>query len=192
VGCVVKIPQAFERTALVTGAPQGIGAAPAPRLAHVNNAGALDVAPLVDMTDAMFDCAVANNLKGTFNGVRAARRRLRENGRIINISSRVVAARYPANGAHTASKAAVEALTHVMTKELGEQKITVNAVAPRPVGTKAFLRDTAREQRQGIIAQNPLGRLGQPDDIADVVSLLASEDSGWVNGQVVGVNSGTV
>lgn len=156
----------------------------------VNNAGVMSLAPLTEMDDEAFETLLAINLTGTFRGIREAGKRLRDGGRIINFSSSVVGAYGPAYGGYAATKAAVEALTHVASKELGRRKITVNAVAPGPVETELFMTGKSDELVQNIVKTIPLGRLGQPQDIATVVSFLAGPDGGWVNGQVLRANGG--
>lgn len=158
----------------------------------VNNAGIMTLAPLAEMDDASFERQIAVNLTGTFFGIREAGRRLREGGRIINFSSSVVGVYGPGYGAYAASKAGVEAMTHVASKELGRRKITVNTVAPGPVETELFMNGKSEELLQTIVRNIPLGRLGQPDDIASVVSFVASPESGWVNGQVLRANGGMI
>lgn len=158
----------------------------------VNNAGVMSLAPLAEMDDEAFETLLAINLTGTFRGIREAGKRLRDGGRIINFSSSVVGAYGPAYGGYAATKAAVEALTHVASKELGRRKITVNAVAPGPVETELFMTGKSDELVQNIVKTIPLGRLGQPQDIATVVSFLAGPDGGWVNGQVLRANGGMI
>ncbi|GGF89427.1 3-ketoacyl-ACP reductase [Rhizobium wenxiniae] len=158
----------------------------------VNNAGIMKLSPLIEMDDAEFDRHVTINLTGTFYGIREAGKRLREGGRIINFSSSVVGMYGPGYGPYAASKAGVEAMTHVASKELGKRRITVNAVAPGPVETELFMTGKSEELVQNIIRNIPLGRLGQPDDIASVVSFLASTESGWINGQVLRANGGMI
>ncbi|WP_313198072.1 SDR family oxidoreductase [Rhizobium sp.] len=158
----------------------------------VNNAGIMKLSPLTEMDDAEFDRHVTINLTGTFYGIREAGKRLREGGRIINFSSSVVGMYGPGYGPYAASKAGVEAMTHVASKELGKRRITVNAVAPGPVETELFMTGKSEELVQNIIRNIPLGRLGQPDDIASVVSFLASAESGWINGQVLRANGGMI
>jgi len=158
----------------------------------VNNAGVMSLAPLTEMDDEAFETLLAINLTGTFRGIREAGKRLRDGGRIINFSSSVVGAYGPAYGGYAATKAAVEALTHVASKELGRRKITVNAVAPGPVETELFMTGKSDELVQNIVKTIPLGRLGQPQDIATVVSFLAGPDGGWVNGQVLRANGGMI
>ena len=158
----------------------------------VNNAGIMTLAPLAQMDDAAFDRSIAINLKGTFNGLREAANRLRDGGRIVNFSSSVVGLYQPAYGVYAATKAAVEALTHILAKELGSRGITVNAVAPGPVATELFLDGKDQATLDRIKGMNPLGRLGEVDDIARVVSLLVGPDGGWINGQIVRANGGVV
>ena len=110
----------------------------------VNNAGIMKLATLADTDDALFDSQVAINLKGTFNTLREAARRLRNGGRIINLSSSVVGLYQPTYAAYAATKAGVEAMTHVLTKELRGRNITVNAVAPGPTATRPVPRRQAR------------------------------------------------
>jgi 3-oxoacyl-[acyl-carrier protein] reductase len=158
----------------------------------VNNAGTMKLGALAEVADADFDRQVALNLGGVFRGMREAARRLRDGGRIISFSSSVVGLYQPGYGVYAASKAAVEAMTHILAKELGPRGITVNAVAPGPVETQFFLAGKSEDQVRAITGMNPLRRLGQPEDIARVVAFLASPEGGWVNGQVVRANGGVI
>jgi 3-oxoacyl-[acyl-carrier protein] reductase len=160
--------------------------------ALVNNAGVMALSPLAKVEDAEFDRQMAVNLKGVFNGLREGARRLPEGGRIVSLSTSVVGTRLPAYGVYAATKAAVETMSHILAKELGPRGITVNVVAPGPVETELFLggKDQATLDRmKGLI---PLGRFGQPDDIAAAVAFLIGPDGGWVNGQVIRANGGMV
>jgi 3-oxoacyl-[acyl-carrier protein] reductase len=158
----------------------------------VNNAGIMQLAPLADTDDALFDRAIAVNLKGTFNTLREASRRLREGGRIVNFSTSVVGLNFPGYGVYVATKAAVESMTRVLSKELRGRAITVNAVAPGPTGTDLFLKGKTSEQVAQLAGLAPLQRLGTPEDIANVVAFLAGPDGGWVNGQVLRANGGVI
>ena len=158
----------------------------------VNNAGIMQLATIADADDAFFDRHIAINLKGVFNGMRQAARRLRNGGRIISFSSSVVGLYQPTYGIYAATKAAVEAMTHILAKELGPRRITVNAVAPGPVATELFLQGKDAATIEGIKRMNPFGRLGEVEDIARVVSLLVDPDATWISGQVVRANGGVV
>jgi len=156
----------------------------------VNNAGILKTVPLADSTDDVFEQSFAVNTRGTFNMLREAGKRLNEGGRIINFSSTVVALNLPGYAIYSGTKAAVEAFTRVFAKELRGRNITVNAVAPGPIATDLFLNGKTQEQIQQFAKMPPLERLGQPTDIAGVVSFLAGPDAGWVNGQILRANGG--
>ena len=158
----------------------------------VNNAGMMALAPIADVDDATFDRQVALNFGAVFRGLREAARRLADGGRIISFSSSVVGLYQPGYGVYAATKAAVEAMTHILAKELGPRRITVNAVAPGPVATELFLHGKSEDQVAAIAKLNPFGRIGEPEDIASVVAFLAGEDGSWVNGQVVRANGGVI
>ena len=156
----------------------------------VNNAGILPYVTIAETTDEQFERTMAINVTGTFNTMREAATRLNEGGRIVNFSTSVLHMAPPTYGVYVASKGAVEALTRVFAKELRGRGITCNAVAPGPVATELFLTGKSDELIQQIANSAPLGRLGQPEDIAGVVSFLAGPDGGWVNGQVLRANGG--
>ena len=156
----------------------------------VNNAGILKVSPLADVADEDYRRQVAVNFTGTFHGMREGARRVRDGGRIVNLSTSIVGTYLPAHGVYAATKAAVEAMTRVLAKELGPRRVTVNAVSPGPVATALFLTGRSEELIRRLTAEIPLGRLGDPDDIARVVAFLASADGGWVSGQVIKANGG--
>jgi 3-oxoacyl-[acyl-carrier protein] reductase len=158
----------------------------------VNNAGIMKLASLADSDDALFDSQVAINLQGTFNTLRQASRRLRDGGRIVNLSTSVVGLKLETYGVYAATKAAVETLTAILSKELRGRSITVNAVAPGPVATALFLDGKSPELIERMSKMNPLERLGTPADIAAAVSFLAGPDGGWINGQVLRANGGMV
>jgi 3-oxoacyl-[acyl-carrier protein] reductase len=158
----------------------------------VNNAGIMKLANIADTDDALFDQTIAVNLKGVFNTLREAARRLRDGGRIINISSSVVGLLPATYGVYAASKAAVETLSAILTKELRGRSITVNAIAPGPTATRLFLDGKPAEVVERLSKAAPLERLGQPEDIAAAIAFLAGPDGAWVNGQVIRVNGGIV
>jgi len=158
----------------------------------VNNAGIMLLARVAEMDDATFDRMVAVNLKGTFNAMREAATRIRPGGRIINLSSSVVGLHLPTYAAYVATKAGVEAMTTVLAQEMRGRNVTVNAVAPGPTATELFLKGKPAEVVDRMAKAPPLERLGQPVDIARVVSFLAGDDSGWVNGQTLRANGGII
>ena len=156
----------------------------------VNNAGILRTTPLAQTSDADYDRHFDVNAKGTFNTMREAATRLNEGGRIVNFSSTTLALNLPGYAVYNATKAAVEAFTHVFAKELRGRAITVNAIAPGPVATALFLDGKSDALIAQFAKMPPLERLGQPDDIASVVSFLTGHDAAWVNGQILRVNGG--
>ncbi|NMM03750.1 SDR family oxidoreductase [Paraburkholderia sp. RP-4-7] len=158
--------------------------------ALINNAGVLKTVPLADTSDALYDQTFDINVRGTFNTLREAAARMNNGGRIVNFSSTTLALNMPGYAIYNGTKAAVEAFTHVFAKELRGRNITVNAVAPGPIATSLFLDGKTEEQIQTFAKMPPLQRLGQPDDIASVVSFLAGPDAGWVNGQILRANGG--
>jgi len=158
----------------------------------VNNAGVMRLAALADADDAVFDSQIAINLKGTFNTLREAARRLRNGGRIVNLSSSQAGLLSPTYGIYAATKSAVETLTGILSKELRGRSITVNAVAPGPTATKLFLDGKSKELVDHLAKLAPLERLGQPTYVAAAVSFLAGPDGGWINGQVLRANGGII
>ncbi len=158
----------------------------------VHTAGINRPATLADLDLADFDEIHRVNVRGAFVVNQQAARRVRDGGSIVNVSTSMVRVAPPALSAYAASKSAVDALTRILAKELGGRDITVNAVAPGPTATAAFLHSTSAEEQEQLAAWPPLGRLGRPDDIAGVVSFLVGPTGRWVNGQVIYANGGFV
>ncbi|WP_430452282.1 SDR family oxidoreductase [Rhodopirellula europaea] len=158
----------------------------------VNNAGILKMQTIAETSDEEFGRLVDINLKGCFHTMREASRQLRDGGRVINLSSSVIGLRMPNYGVYSATKAAVEAMSAVLATELRGRRITVNSVAPGPTATKLFLDDKSDELIDWLTKMSPLERLGEPNDIASVVSFLAGPDGAWVNGQTLRANGGIV
>jgi 3-oxoacyl-[acyl-carrier protein] reductase len=158
----------------------------------VNNAGIMKLAKIADSDDALFDQQITVNLKGSFNAMREAAKRLRDGGRIVNFSTSVVGTKPETYGVYAATKSAIETMTAILSKEMRGRNITVNAVAPGPVGTDLFLKGKSPELVDRLAKMNPMERLGTPEDIASAVAFLVGPDGGWVNGQVLRANGGMV
>ncbi len=158
----------------------------------VNNAGMMKLAPVADIDEAMIAAHVALNLAAPIRLMREAARTLPEGGRIINLSSSVVGLYQPGYGLYAATKAGIEAITHIMAKEMGPKGITVNTVAPGPVATDFFMTGKSEELVAQIRGMNPFGRLGTPEDIARVVRFLCAPEAGWVSGQTLRANGGQI
>ena len=180
------ISKAADVSALFAKAAQSLG----PIHVVVNNAGIMPLSPIAKLDIESFDKVIAINLRGAFLVLGQAAQNVVEGGRIIALSSSVLAKSFPTYGAYIASKAGVEGLVHVLTNELRGRRITVNAVAPGPVGTQLFLKGKSEAQIAELGKLAPLERLGQTEDIANVVSFLAGPDGGWINGQVLRANGG--
>jgi 3-oxoacyl-[acyl-carrier protein] reductase len=158
----------------------------------VNNAGILTFKEIAETSDEEFDRIIDINLKSVFYMLREAATRLSDNGRIINISSTVTRLMLPKYGAYAATKGAVEQLTHIFAKEMGERGVTVNAVLPGPVNTELFRAEKTEEDIKRMAGLAALGRIGESEDVARVVLFLASQESGWISGQNIAVNGGII
>ncbi|RGE18568.1 SDR family oxidoreductase [Leucobacter sp. wl10] len=155
----------------------------------VHTAGIMPLSPIAQLDLETFDRVQRTNVRGTFVVDQLAARRMREGGAIINFSTSVTRLQIPGYGAYAASKGAVEAITLILARELRGRDITVNAVSPGPTATPLFFEGKSQEQVDGIARANPMGRLGAPEDIAEVVSFLAGP-ARWVNGQTLHINGG--
>lgn len=159
----------------------------------INNAGWKPVdAPLAETSENDFERAFAVNVRGTFLCSREAVKHLQPGGRIINFASIVVPLAAPNQATYAATKAAVEAITKAHAKELAGRQITVNAIAPGATDTAMMRQGKASEEIQGIIDTTPLKRLGNPEDIANTVVFLLTDQGGWINGQIIHCNGGIV
>jgi 3-oxoacyl-[acyl-carrier protein] reductase len=158
--------------------------------AVISNAGVMELAPIKTRNVAAFDRIMTTNVRGTFLVLAKAAEVLGEGGRIVALSTSVIAKATPGYGPYIASKCAVEGLVHVLANELRGRNITVNAIAPGPVSTELFLKGKTPEQITALANMAPLERIGQPTDIANAVSLLVGDAGGWVNAQIIRVNGG--
>lgn len=158
----------------------------------VSNAGIMRLAPFALMKDEDFDRMMAVNIKGSFNVLREAAQQVRDGGRILTLSSSITKLRSPMYGPYAASKSAQELFANVLAKELAGRNISVNAIAPGLVNTTLFTDGKTAEQIAGFAQRTPHKRLAEPEDIADIVSALCSQDGWWVNGQTVFANGGII
>lgn len=151
----------------------------------VNNSGVYEFSPISDITEEHFHKHFNVNVLGLLLTTQAAVKHLKEGGSIINIGSLVTRIVPAGSAVYTGTKGAVDAITGVLSRELGPKKIRVNALNPGMVETEGthaagFI---GSEFQKGAVAQTPLGRIGQPDDIASIAVFLASDDSGWLTGE---------
>ncbi|QCX39658.1 SDR family oxidoreductase [Aureibaculum algae] len=157
----------------------------------INNAGIMFSKKLKDNTQEDFSRLFDVNVRGVFNTLQEADSKLANHGKIINLSSSTVKLMFPTYALYSASKAAVEQMTRVFSKEIG-RGISVNALAPGPTETNLFLEGKTPEFIEKLSAMNAFNRLAQPIDIANVVLFLASDESKWISGQVIGANGAMV
>ncbi|MGA7522242.1 MAG: glucose 1-dehydrogenase [Acidobacteriaceae bacterium] len=158
----------------------------------VNNAGVYAFSPLNEVKEAEFHRIFDTNVLGTILATREAAKYLGEGGTVINIGSVVSRLTPPGSVVYTATKGAVDAVTHVLARELGPKKIRVNSINPGGVETEGFHTAgfAGGDFEKAMVAQTPLGRLGQPQDIAPIAVFLASEESGWLTGETLLASGG--
>ncbi|MDG0814043.1 SDR family oxidoreductase [Cohnella rhizosphaerae] len=156
----------------------------------VNNAGIMDNAAIADVTEAAFDRQFAINVKGTYFACQQAMKHMSPGGSIINFSTSVSGAMLPTYSVYAATKGAVEQLTRQLAKEFGPRDITINCIAPGQVSTELFLAGKSEELVESFRRMNAFGRLGEPEDIANAVELLAGDRGRWITGQTIRVNGG--
>jgi 3-oxoacyl-[acyl-carrier protein] reductase len=154
----------------------------------VNNAGIMINKLIADTTDEDFTKQFDTNVKGVFNTLREAATRLADNGSIINFSTSVNRIMLPTYGTYVATKAAVEQLTRVFAKEVGKRNINVNSISPGPTNTELFTNGKSDETINRLASLSAFNRIGEPQDIAEVVLFLASDEAKWISAQNIGVN----
>jgi 3-oxoacyl-[acyl-carrier protein] reductase len=157
----------------------------------VNSAGLMHLSPVANIDWNQFDAMIRTNLRGTFAVSQLATKYVREGGSILNFSSSVRKLAPPTYGAYAATKGGVEALTLILAKELSGRNITVNTIAPGPTATDLFFNGKDDETIERFIQMNPMKRLGEPEDIANLVLDIVTS-SRWVNGQTIYVNGGVI
>ncbi|WP_316748619.1 SDR family oxidoreductase [Pedobacter gandavensis] len=156
----------------------------------VNNAGIMITKLLKDTTDEDFAKQFDVNVKGTFNTMREAATRLADKGSIINFSTSVNRIMLPGYSTYVATKAAVEQLTRVFSKEVGDRGINVNSISPGPTNTELFTTGKPKEVIDRLASLSAFNRIGEPEDIAKVVVFLASDEAKWITAQNIGANGG--
>lgn len=155
----------------------------------INTAGIMLLSPIAELDLNDLDRMHRTNIRGTFVVSQLAAQRVNKGGAIINFSTTVTRSQFPNYGAYVASKAAIESISMILARELRGKDITVNTVAPGPTATPLFLNGKDEHQIQHLANAVPLERLGEPNDISEVVAFLAGP-ARWINGQVLFVNGG--
>jgi len=158
----------------------------------INNAGVMENTPIAQVSEEEFDRVFNINVKGLFFCCQQAALKMRPHGKIINIGSSVTRVMLPYYGTYAATKGAVEQLTKVLAKELGEKQITVNTVSPGPTDTELFRSGKTEEQINTLASMSAFNRLASPRDIARAVVLACSNEASWVSGQNILVNGGFI
>jgi 3-oxoacyl-[acyl-carrier protein] reductase len=158
----------------------------------VNNSGVYEFSPIESFTEEHYNKIFSVNVLGLLLTTQAAVKHLGEGASIINIGSVVSSLTPPNSAVYTATKGAVDAITGVLAKELGAKKIRVNSINPGMVETEGVqtMGIIGTDFEKGIVAQTPLGRVGQVDDIASVATFLASNDSKWITGELMRAGGG--
>lgn len=157
----------------------------------INNAGIMTTKSLAKFSTEEFQLLFDVNVKGIFNTMQQASEKLADNGIIINFSSTTVKLMLPGYSIYSATKAAIEQMSRVFSKEIG-RGISVNCIAPGPTKTDLFLDGKSEEKIEKLKNMNAFNRLAEPKDIAKIVLFLASDDSKWITGQTINANGGMI
>ena len=158
----------------------------------INNVGILLFKEISNITDDEFDRIIDINFKGVFYALREAATRLSDHGRVVTISSTVTQMMLPKYGAYAATKAAIEQLTRIFAREVGGRGITANCILPGPVDTELFRTGKTAADIERMANMAALGRLGNVQDIAQIVLFLVSDEARWITGQNIGANGGII
>ena len=158
----------------------------------VNNAGVVLYKLMATVTEEEYDRLFAVNVKGTFMTCQLAASRLKSNGVIINFSSSTTALALPTYATYVATKGAVEQMSHVYAKEMGSRGVRVNVVSPGPVMTELFTTGKTAEDIKRMASLSAFNRIGEPTDIANTVTWLASDEAAWISGQNIRVNGALI
>ena len=164
----------------------------APQAVVVNAGINVPPGPIAQFSDESFRQLVEVNIVGAFNVLREAARQVADGGAIVALTTSMVRIAVPGGGPYTATKAAVEAMVRSMSKELAGRQVRVNAVAPGPVDTDLFRAGKTDEAKARSAALSPLGRIGRPEEVADVVAFVVSGRASWIDGQVIQPNGAMV
>ena len=156
----------------------------------VNNAAIMKNHAIADVTEEVFDRHFALNVKGTYFACQQAMKHMSQGGTIVNFSTSVSGAMLPTYSVYAATKGAVEQLTRQLAKEFAHRDIVINCIAPGQVATELFLNGKSPELVDSFRRMNAFGRLGEPEDIANALTLLVSDKARWITGQTIRVNGG--
>ncbi len=156
----------------------------------VNNAGWAEFRVLDEVDEDNFDAIFDLNVRGLFFATQEASRVMNDNGRVVNISSGITRINSATGAVYAGSKAAIEAFTRCWSEDLGARGITVNSVSPGMVATDLLLGSTPKENLDRMATMSPFGRLGEPEDIADVVAFLCTDDARWITANNILANGG--
>jgi 3-oxoacyl-[acyl-carrier protein] reductase len=157
----------------------------------VNNSGVYEFGPLAEITETQFHRMFNINVLGLLLTTQAAIKHLGEGASIINIGSSITGVKPAGSVIYTATKGAVDTITSVLSKEFGAKKIRVNSINPGIVATEGTKGFSGSDFEKDLVAKTPLGRIGQPSDVASIAVFLASDDSAWLTGDILHASGGS-